>query len=144
MSFNTISVNTNPPKEGIQVLFSEKERRERPYDSLNIFKKSNIERFLERPRSTFCNGKYSSILHDFLYADFLAYYTRKNDSSKTYKYQPEELDDNFIEKNHEKCSYSPKIELMISRETMRCQNARGILDIICQLNFYLQKNMLII
>ena len=56
-------VDTNPPEERVQVLLSEKKLS----DSPNIFKKSNIGCYLERPSATFCNGKYS-ILDDFYYA----------------------------------------------------------------------------
>ena len=51
---------------------------------------------MERPSATICNGKYS-VLDDFCYSDFLAYYTLENKSSKTSEYQPDELDDNLIE-----------------------------------------------
>ena len=49
---------------------------------------------------------------------FLAYYTLENKPNKTCEYQPDELDDNLIENNHEECSYPPKIKLMTSGETM--------------------------
>ena len=119
-------VNTNPREERIQVLLSEKELSELPYNSPNIFKKSNIDRYMERPNATFCNGKYS-ILANFCYAELLAYYTLENRPSKTGEYQPDELDDNLIENNHENCSYPQKIKLMISGETMRCRKVRRIL-----------------
>ena len=70
-------VNLNPPEERVQVLFPEKEISELPDDSLNVFKKSNIDRYMERPSLTFCDGKYST-LEDFCYAEFLVYYTREN------------------------------------------------------------------
>ena len=49
---------------------------------------------MERPSAIFWNGKYS-ILDDFCYAEFLAYYTFENKPSKTGEYQPDELDDNL-------------------------------------------------
>ena len=58
-------VNTNPLEE--RVLLSEKELRGLPDDSPNIFKKLNIDRYLERPSPTFCNGKYSTLV-DFCFA----------------------------------------------------------------------------
>ena len=42
-------VNTNLTVERFQVLLSEKERKELPDNSLNNFKKSNIDRRIERP-----------------------------------------------------------------------------------------------
>ena len=56
----------------------------------------------------------NSVLDYFCCAEFLAYYTLENKSSKTCEYQPDELDDNPIENNHEVCSYPIKIKLMIS------------------------------
>ena len=50
-------VNTNLPEERVQVLLSEKELSELPDDSSNIFRKSNIDRYVERPNATCCNGK---------------------------------------------------------------------------------------
>ena len=82
-------VNINPPEERVKVLFSEKELSDLPDHSPNIFKKSNIDRYMKRPSATFCNGKYS-IAEDFCYAEFLAYYTLENKSSKTCNYQQDE------------------------------------------------------
>ena len=43
----------------------------------------------------------NSVLNDFCYAEFLAYYTLDNNSNKTCEYQPDELDDNLIDNGHE-------------------------------------------
>ena len=96
-------VNTNLTEERVQALLSEKELGELPDNSSNLFKKSNINRYMERPSATFCNGKYS-VLNGF-YAEYLAYYTLENKSNKTCEYQSDELDDNLIENNHEECSH---------------------------------------
>ena len=93
--------------ERVQVLLSENELCEVTDNSPKIFKKSNIDRYLERPSAIFCNGKHS-ILDDFCYAKFSAYYALENKSSKTGEYQSDELNDNLIENNHEECSH-PKI-----------------------------------
>ena len=66
----------------------------------NIFRRLNIDRYIERSSATFCNGKYS-ILDDFCYAECLAYFGLENNSSKTCEYQPDELEDNLVENNHE-------------------------------------------
>ena len=65
-------VNTNLPEEWVRVLLSKKELSELPDDSSNIFKKSNIDRYVERPNAIFYNGKYS-VLDHFCFAKFLAY-----------------------------------------------------------------------
>ena len=80
---------------------------------------------MERPNATFCNIKYG-ILDSFSHVEFLAYDTLGNKSSKTYEYQPDELDNNLIENNHEEWYYPSKMKLMISTETMRSQRVRQI------------------
>ena len=119
-------LNTNLPEERVKILLPGKELCKLPGDGQNVFKRSNINRYIERPSATLCNGKYS-VLNNFCYAEFLAYYPLGNKSNKTCEYQPEELDDNVIENNHEECSYPPKIKLMILGETMRYRKVRRIL-----------------
>ena len=63
--------------ERVQVLLPEKELSKLADDNPNIFKRSNIDCYMERASATFCNGKYS-VLNDFCYAQFLAYYTLEN------------------------------------------------------------------
>ena len=72
----------------VQVLLSEKELSELQDDSPNIFNKSNIDCYVERPSAVFCNGKYS-VLNDFCYAKCFAYYTLENKSSNSCEYQPD-------------------------------------------------------
>ena len=96
-------------KASQKLLLPEKELSEIPEGIPNIFKRSNIDRYMERPSATFCNGK-CRVLNDFCYTEFLAHYTLENKSNKTCEYQPDELDDNLIENNHEKCSYPQKIK----------------------------------
>ena len=55
-----------------------------------------------RLNATSSIGMYS-ILDDFCYTEFLAYYTLENKPSKAIEY-PDELDGNLIENNHEECS----------------------------------------
>ena len=50
-------VNTNLLEKRVQVLLFEKELSELPEDRPNIFKKSNIGGYMERPNAIFCNGK---------------------------------------------------------------------------------------
>ena len=90
----------------VEGLLSEKELMELPCDGSNIFKKSNNDCYMEKTSARFCNGKYS-VLSDFCYVELLLYYTLENISDKNCEYQPDELDDNLIENNHEECSYLP-------------------------------------
>ena len=80
-------VNANPPEERLQVLLSKKELSELPDNRPNIFKKSNINRYTERPNAITQN-----------------FYTLENKPSKTGEYRLDKLDDNLIENNHEECS----------------------------------------
>ena len=93
--------NTNFSEERVQVLVELTKLLDK---SPNIFKKSNIYRYVERPNSAFCNEKCSALDY-FCFAEFLAYCTLEKKSSKTFEYQPDGSDDNLIENNHEECSY---------------------------------------
>ena len=80
---------------------------------------------MERPSATFCNKNYS-FFEDFCSAKFYTYYALENKSSKTGEYQRDDLDNNLIESNHEKCSYPLKIKLMILGEKMLFRKVRQI------------------
>ena len=88
-------VNPHLPEKGICI--KKKELRELPDYSPKIFKKSNIDRYMERPSATFCNGKYS-VLNKFCYTEILVYYALENKSNKTFEYHQDELVDNLVEK----------------------------------------------
>ena len=92
-------LNTNLQEERAQILLRENGLSELPDDSPNIFKKSNIDRYPERPSVTVCKEKYS-VLNNFCYAELLAYYTFENKSNKTCEDQSSKLDDNLVESNH--------------------------------------------
>ena len=61
-------VNTNVPEERVQALHSEKEVSKVPGDSTNIFRRSNIDRYMVRLSATFCYGK-CSVINNFCYAN---------------------------------------------------------------------------
>ena len=81
-------VNTNLQEKIIQVLLLEKGLCRLPDDSPNIFKRSNIDLYMERPSATFCHGKYR-VLNDFGNSEFLVSYRLKNKSNKSCEYQPD-------------------------------------------------------
>ena len=113
-------VNKNPLEERVQVLLSKKRVSELPDNRPNLFQKSNTDGYMERPSGTFCSDKYATS-DDFCYAEFSAYYTRENKPSKTVDYQPDELDDNLTENNHEECSYPPHPTLPPTLPTEKIQ-----------------------
>ena len=127
-------VNTYPQEERVQVLISQRELSKVTGDSPNIFKKSNIDRYMER----------QFILWNFCYVYFLAYYTLENKWIKTDENTPDEMDESLIQKNHKEYFYKPNIKLMISRETLRCSKVKQIFWYHVQINICLQKNLLII
>ena len=90
-------LNTNLPEERVKILLPGKEICKLPGDGQNVFKRSNINRYIERPSATLCNGKYS-VLNNFSYAEFLPYHPLGNKSNKGCEYQSDELGDNVIEK----------------------------------------------
>ena len=119
-------VNKNLSEERVQVLLIETELNQLPDNSQNRVNKSNNDCYMEKSRATFCDWKHC-VLNDFYYAKFSAYYTLENKWSKTCGFQPDKLDDNFIENNHDDCSYPPKNELIISEDTIQCRKVRQIL-----------------
>ena len=68
-----VFANSNLPENRFRIFRSKEEIDELPEDSLDIFKRNMIDRYIDRPNSSFLNGKYS-ILDSFCYAEFLAHY----------------------------------------------------------------------
>ena len=68
MRRNVYLVDTNLPEERVQVLVSQIELTVLLDNSPNNFEKSKVDCYMERPRATFYNGKYS-VLNDFCYAE---------------------------------------------------------------------------
>ena len=119
--------NTNLPEKRFHICKNEKELSELPEESTDVFKKNNLDRYMERPDKTFKGGKYS-ILDSFCYAQFLAYYVLETNPTKFEKNdsQPEVLDDD-TSCTENTCVYPKSIPLMSSKETMRCRNVKKVL-----------------
>ena len=64
-------VNTNLPRNRVRVLLSEKELSGLTDNSPNIFKKLNIDNYMERPSATLNNVKHN-FLNNFCFAKLLA------------------------------------------------------------------------
>ena len=117
--------NTNLPEKRFKMCKSQKELQGLPDDSVEVLKKNNLDRYMERPDATFKKGKYA-VLEEFCYAQFLSYYyldtkplpENKNDC------QPEVLEDDDPEKP---LLYPKLIPLMFSTDKMRCRNVKKIL-----------------
>ena len=65
--------NSNFPEKRFRICKSEKEFLELSEDSTDVFKRNNLDRYIDRPNETFKKGKYK-ILNTMCYAEFLSYY----------------------------------------------------------------------
>ena len=83
-----------------------------------------IDRYIDRPNSSFLNGKYS-ILDRFCYAEFLAHYYVLPTIS--YDSQPTILEELLLEVNHNACNYPSTIPLMNSKEKLKCRKVKAVL-----------------
>ena len=115
--------NTNLPDIRYRMCKNKKELSELPEDSTDVFKKNNLDRYLERPNATFKGGRYS-VLDNFCYAQFLAYYVLDTNPkfAEENDCQPEVLNDDSSEQS----SIFPK-PLMSSKEKMKCRNIKKVL-----------------
>jgi len=73
---SVVFANSNLPEKRFRVCLSEKESKDLPEDSTAIFKRNIVDRYCDRPNTTFANGRYS-ILDGFCYSEFLRYYSLK-------------------------------------------------------------------
>ena len=65
-----IYANTNIPEKRFRVLQSQKEIGDLPDDT---FKRNMLDRYVDRPDESFCNGRYG-VLNKFCYVEFLRFY----------------------------------------------------------------------
>ena len=68
-----IFANTNLPENQFRMCSSKKEIDELPEDSIDVYKRNMIDRYISRPNATFKEGKYS-VLDSFCYAKFASFY----------------------------------------------------------------------
>ena len=92
--------NSNIPEERIKILKSETELNMLPGHSTDVFKRNNVDRYINRPNKCFSHGSYQ-VLDSFCFPELLAYYTpvSKDCNDQQYEYQPNVLPDQLIEKN---------------------------------------------
>ena len=116
--------NTNLPNKRFRVCKSEEELSELPENSTDIFKKNNLDRYLDRPNTTFKNGRYR-VLNNMCYAEFLAYYVLETKSNNEENdFQPTILCDDDLTSD---CVYPRIIPLMTSKDKMRCRKVKKVL-----------------
>ena len=118
-------MKTNLSEDRAEILL-ETEPNELLNDSLNIFKKLNVDQYIDRPNALFNGGKYNA-LEDFSYAEFSAYCNINDQPDHLFECQPDKFQDKLIKENHIECCYPKRIKLMRSYTKMRCCNIRRIL-----------------
>ena len=123
-----IFANSNLPEQRFRIFRSKEEIDELPEDSVDVFKRSIFERYLDRPNCTFSSGKFR-ILDSFCYAEFVAHYSllpnTSNDSVNDS--QPTVLQELILEINHSACNYPSPIPLMNSKEKSKCRQVKAVL-----------------
>ena len=119
-----IYANTNIPEKRFRVLQSQKEIGDLPYDSNDIFKINMLDRYVDRPDESFCNGPYG-VLNKFCYAEVLRFYYIVPSENEN-EWQPMELKGELLEVNSPATGYPIVISLMSSREKMKCRKLLSV------------------
>ena len=107
-------------------MHSQQEISKLPDESEDIFKKSMLDRYMDRPEEKFQNWKFSSV-NSLYYAEFLRFYyvsiiSNENDS------QSVELSDDILETNLAVTSHYPLIiPLMSSPDQLKCRKVPSLL-----------------
>ena len=123
-----IFANSNLPEHRYRVCRSEAELLEMPDDSTDVFKRNMLDRYIDRPNHRFAGGKYRE-LDTFCFAEFIAHYylaPRKTEDEENDN-QPEILNENVLEDNHNLCNYPCTIPLMSSKEKLKCRKVKSVL-----------------
>ena len=123
-----IFANSNLPENRFRICRSKEELDELPEDSIDVFKKNMIDRYIDRPNRNFANGKYS-VLDSFCFAEFIAHYylLPKNIKDSGNDNQPTVLQEIILETNHMACNYPSTIPLMNSKEKLKCRQVKAVL-----------------
>ena len=127
-SGSVIFANSNIPENRFRICRSKEEIAELPEDSIDIFKRNMIDRYIDRPNHTFQNGKFAA-LDSFCYAEFLAHYylLPKTSYESVNDSQPTVLQELLLEINHTACNYPSTIPVMNSKEKLKCRQVRAVL-----------------
>ena len=107
---------------------SENEISELPEDSNDVFRRNMLDRYIDRPNTSFVGGKFS-VLNEFCYAEFLRYYYLVSKAWDENDYQPEVLKDEMFEYNLTDVNSYPKImPLMSSEDKPKCWKVPFVLQ----------------
>ena len=84
-----------------------------------------LDRYVDRPDESFCNGCYG-VLNKFCYAEVLRFYYIVPSENEN-DWQPMELKGELLEVNSPAAGYPIVISLMSSREKMKCRKLLSVL-----------------
>ena len=115
--------NSNLPEKRYKICKSKDELSQLPEDSTDVFKRNNLDRYVDRPDINFKGGKFR-VLDTMCYAEFLAFYVLETKPKDDNDSQPEVLVDDNIEGP---LSYPKVIPLMRSKDRMRCRSIKKII-----------------
>ena len=120
-------LNSNLPSERYRMCKSQEELAELPEDSIDVFKENMLDRYLDRPNSTFMNGKYKSV-DKMCYAFFLAnyYVDAKSNVNEINDAIPSVLTDHLMEEG-ETSDYPKVLPLMNSKQKLKCRKVKAVL-----------------
>ena len=119
--------NSNLPERRYKFLSSEEEILSMSSENTDIFKRSMIDRYIDRPDLTFKKGKYR-VLDSFCYANFLANYVvdYKTDPDEENDNQPEILNE-LLEGIEYENNYPKIVPLMGSKEKLKLRKEKCVL-----------------
>ena len=103
----------NLPEHRYKICRSKEERAELPDDSVDVFKRNMLDRYIDRPNKNFVAGKYHA-LDNMCYAEFLSHYYLAPyvDDETINDNQPNILQEEILENNSNPCGYPSIIPLM--------------------------------
>ena len=117
--------NSNLPERRYRVCRSEEEIVNLPEDSSDIFKRNMIDRYIDRPNSTYAKGKYSTV-DNMCYAEFISSYTvdTRENPDDINDSQPEILENANIVENE---LFLKRLSLTNSKEHVKLRKEKCVL-----------------
>ncbi|XP_066926174.1 uncharacterized protein [Clytia hemisphaerica] len=116
--------NTNVPEKRFRMCLSEDEISQLPEDSTAIFKKNMLDRYCDRPTDR--SGAYKSVV-EMCYAEFLRFYTVVYEECNENDCQPNQLEDDLIESNHQSNNYPKIVKLKTLKGKLKCRKVPLVL-----------------
>ena len=121
-----VFANTNLPDKRYRICKSKTELEELPKESIDVFKRNMLDRYIDRPNKAFKGGEYK-LLDSLCYAEFLAYYVLDTSEKPELgnDYQPKVLLKD-IENSDPLLRLPKSVPLMSSKEKLKRRNKKRI------------------